>query len=132
MDDVVKHLGVTPEDIFRRIERKRLPAHRVGRGWKWKLSEVDAWVRAGGADDTGQPASCSERVEEEEAAVADEGSLTPTQAAAVNTLVLFRLIRSRRLLQRLLAIGARGAPGKQSFTVVDYVGARDFIPDIFE
>ena len=28
-----------------------LPAHRVGRLWKFKLSEVDDWVRAGGADD---------------------------------------------------------------------------------
>lgn len=27
-----------------------MPAHRVGRLWKFKLSEVDEWVRAGGAD----------------------------------------------------------------------------------
>jgi hypothetical protein len=31
-----------------------LPAHRVGRLWKFKLAEVDAWVRSGGADETGE------------------------------------------------------------------------------
>ena len=30
------------------------PAHRVGRLWKFKLAEVDAWVRSGGADETGE------------------------------------------------------------------------------
>jgi hypothetical protein len=26
-----------------------MPGHRVGRFWKFKRDEVDAWVRAGGA-----------------------------------------------------------------------------------
>ena len=26
-----------------------MPARRVGRQWKFKISEVDEWVRAGGA-----------------------------------------------------------------------------------
>jgi hypothetical protein len=28
-----------------------MPAHRIGKLWKFKLSEVDAWVRSGGADE---------------------------------------------------------------------------------
>ena len=35
--------------IDRWIESKSLPAHRVGRLWKFKLSQVDAWIEAGGA-----------------------------------------------------------------------------------
>ncbi|PIQ04555.1 MAG: DNA-binding protein, partial [Nitrospirae bacterium CG18_big_fil_WC_8_21_14_2_50_70_55] len=31
------------------IEAKGLPAHRVGRLWKFRLSEIDEWVHAGGA-----------------------------------------------------------------------------------
>ena len=50
VDDVVKHLGVARDSVYRWIERKGLPAHKVGRIWKFKLSEVDAWVREGGAD----------------------------------------------------------------------------------
>lgn len=36
---------------YRWRERKGLPAHKIGRLWKFQLSEVDEWVRAGGADE---------------------------------------------------------------------------------
>ena len=55
VDDVVKHLGVARDSVYRWIERKGLPAHKVGRIWKCKLSEVDAWVREGGADAGDEP-----------------------------------------------------------------------------
>jgi excisionase family DNA binding protein len=50
VDDVARHLGVAKDSIYRWIDRRKLPAHRIGRLWKFKLSEVDDWVRAGGAD----------------------------------------------------------------------------------
>lgn len=46
VDDVAKHLGVAKDSIDRWIENKGLPAHKIGRLWKFKLSEVDEWVRA--------------------------------------------------------------------------------------
>jgi len=49
VDDVARHLGVAKDTVYRWIERKSLPAHKVGRLWKFKLEEVDDWVRAGGA-----------------------------------------------------------------------------------
>ncbi len=49
--DVARHLGVVKDTVYRWRERKGLPAHRIGRLWKFQLSEVDEWVRAGGADD---------------------------------------------------------------------------------
>lgn len=49
VDDVAKHLGVAKDSVYRWIEQKGLPARRVGRLWKFKLSEIDAWVHAGGA-----------------------------------------------------------------------------------
>ena len=57
VDQIAEHLGVTRDSIYRWIVRKGLPAHRVGRLWKFKLSEVDEWVRAGGADETQQSQS---------------------------------------------------------------------------
>ncbi|HMQ14297.1 MAG TPA: excisionase family DNA-binding protein [Candidatus Competibacter phosphatis] len=48
---MAERLGVTRDSIHRWIDRKGLPAHRVGRLWKFKTSEVDDWVRAGGADE---------------------------------------------------------------------------------
>lgn len=50
VEDVAKHLGVAKDSIYRWIDNRGLPAHKIGRLWKFKLSEVDAWVRAGGAD----------------------------------------------------------------------------------
>ncbi|MDR3548834.1 MAG: helix-turn-helix domain-containing protein [Candidatus Pacebacteria bacterium] len=50
VDDVASHLGVAKDSIYRWIESRGLPAHKIGRLWKFKISEVDDWVRAGGAD----------------------------------------------------------------------------------
>jgi len=49
VDEVSSHLGVAKDTIYRWIEIRDLPAHRVGRLWKFKLSEVDAWIKCGGA-----------------------------------------------------------------------------------
>jgi len=40
-DHVAQHLGVAKDTVYRWRERKGLPAHRVGRLWKFQLSEVD-------------------------------------------------------------------------------------------
>ena len=50
VEDVAKHLWVAKDSVYRWIETQGLPAHKIGRLWKFKLSEVDEWVRAGGAD----------------------------------------------------------------------------------
>lgn len=49
VEEVAKHLGVVNETVYRWIETKGLPAQKIGKLWKLKLSEVDEWVRAGGA-----------------------------------------------------------------------------------
>ena len=50
VDDVAIHLGVAKDSVYRWIEKRGLPAHKIGRLWKFKISEVDEWVRAGGAE----------------------------------------------------------------------------------
>jgi excisionase family DNA binding protein len=47
---VAQHLGVAKDTVYRWREQRSLPAHRVGRLWKFQISEVDEWVRAGGPD----------------------------------------------------------------------------------
>jgi excisionase family DNA binding protein len=51
VDKIAEHLGVTRDSIYRWIDSKGLPAHRVGRLWKFQVFEVDDCVRAGGADE---------------------------------------------------------------------------------
>ena len=55
VDDVANHLGVAKDSVYRWIEHKGLPAHRVGRLWKFRLSEVDKWIEAGGAGQDEEP-----------------------------------------------------------------------------
>ena len=50
VDDVAGHFGVVRDSVYRWIESRGLPAYKIRRLWKFKLSEVDTWVRAGGAD----------------------------------------------------------------------------------
>lgn len=50
VEDVAKHLGVAKDSVYRWIETRSLPAHKIGRLWKFKLTEVDEWVRASSAD----------------------------------------------------------------------------------
>ena len=57
-DDIAEHLGVTKDTIYAWISDKGMPAHKVGRLWKFQASEVDDWVRkgdAGSPDCPGQP-----------------------------------------------------------------------------
>ena len=47
--EICKHLGVSNDTVYKWIEKQDMPAHRMGRLWKFKKDEVDGWVRAGGA-----------------------------------------------------------------------------------
>jgi excisionase family DNA binding protein len=51
VEQVATHLGVAKDTVYRWIDAKSLPAQRIGRLWKFKLSDVDVWVRTGMAAD---------------------------------------------------------------------------------
>ena len=44
-----EYLDVSSVTIYRWLEKGRIPAHRVGKQWRFKLSEIDEWVRSGNA-----------------------------------------------------------------------------------
>ncbi len=47
IDEAADYLGVKPATIRTWIKSRSLPAHRVGKLWKFKRSEIDAWVESG-------------------------------------------------------------------------------------
>lgn len=49
MDTITDYLGVSRETVLQWINKRNMPAHKVGRLWKFKISEVDEWIRSGGA-----------------------------------------------------------------------------------
>lgn len=49
INEICNHLGVSKDTIYKWIEKYDMPAHRMGRLWKFQKIEVDKWVKAGGA-----------------------------------------------------------------------------------
>lgn len=47
LDEISKHLGVSKDTIRCWIKKETIPYYRVGRQYKFKLTEVDAWVESG-------------------------------------------------------------------------------------
>lgn len=52
VEEVAAHLRVAKASIYRWVESKGFPAHRVGRLLRFKLSEVDEWVKNSGGKDS--------------------------------------------------------------------------------
>ena len=52
VDEICKYLGIGKDTVYKWIDKHGIPAHRMGRLWKFKKDEVDEWVKAGGAAET--------------------------------------------------------------------------------
>lgn len=49
VDEICKYLWIGKDTVYKWIDKHGMPAHRMGRLWKFKKDEVDEWVEAGGA-----------------------------------------------------------------------------------
>ena len=48
LEDAAEYLNIKPVTLRKWIKQKAdLPAHQIGRLWKFKRSELDAWVSSG-------------------------------------------------------------------------------------
>jgi excisionase family DNA binding protein len=47
VEEIAAHLGVSRDTVYTWVNEKGMPAHKVGKLWKFKISEVDDWVRTG-------------------------------------------------------------------------------------
>ena len=59
VDEIAAYLGIKRDTVYKWIGEKQMPAHRMGRLWKFRKEEVDEWVRSGGADNNRQDDSGS-------------------------------------------------------------------------
>ena len=50
--EVTAHLRVAKDSIYRWVNTKDFPAHKVGRLLRFRLSEVDEWVKSTGANES--------------------------------------------------------------------------------
>ena len=49
LQEIARHLGASDDTIHRWIRLNGMPAHKVGKLWKFKLAQVDKWIESGKA-----------------------------------------------------------------------------------
>ncbi len=54
VDEIAAYLGIKRDTVYKWISEKQMPAHRMGRLWKFRKEEVDQWVKSGDAGDNEQ------------------------------------------------------------------------------
>ena len=66
--EVAAHLSVARDSIYRWVEAKDFPAHRVGRLLRFRLSEVDEWVMSSRGNYSEAPQRAKQQQRDEEKA----------------------------------------------------------------
>lgn len=51
LEEISIHLGVSKDTIRSWIKKGTIPFHKVGRQYKFRISEVDAWIESGESAD---------------------------------------------------------------------------------
>ena len=52
VEEIADYLGIKRDTVYKWIDRKRLPAHKVWSLWKFRKEEIDNWVTSGNASDS--------------------------------------------------------------------------------
>lgn len=47
LEDAANYLGVKKETVRSWIKKTDIPAHKIGKLWKFKKNELDTWVKSG-------------------------------------------------------------------------------------
>ncbi len=51
VEEIAKHIGVSKDTIRAWVKKETIPFYKVGRQYKFKLSEIDEWVASGKSAD---------------------------------------------------------------------------------
>ena len=49
VDEIAAYLGIKRDTVYKWISEKQMPAHRMGRLWKFRKEEVEECVKTGAA-----------------------------------------------------------------------------------
>ena len=69
VEEIAAHLDFNPQASCKWIEGKKMPAHNLGRLWKFHASELNEWIKSGHA--------------------AKDGATTASRVAAKRTVPLY-------------------------------------------
>lgn len=51
LEDIAIHLSMSEDTVRTWVKEGKLPFYRVGKRYKFKISEVDDWIRTGKIDE---------------------------------------------------------------------------------
>ena len=61
VDEIASYMGIKRDTVYKWIDRRNMPAYKMGRLWKFRKEEIDEWVRQGGANEDNQDEPAKER-----------------------------------------------------------------------
>ena len=47
IEEAAEYMDVTKDTVRNWIKKTDIPAHKIGKLWKFKKSELDAWLKSG-------------------------------------------------------------------------------------
>lgn len=47
IEEAAEYMDVTKDTVRNWIKKTDIPAHKIGKMWKFKKSELDAWIKSG-------------------------------------------------------------------------------------
>jgi excisionase family DNA binding protein len=51
IDEISEHIQVHKDTIRIWIKKGEIPAHKIGKQWRFRISEIDEWVSSGKSAD---------------------------------------------------------------------------------
>ena len=47
LEEIAIHIGLSKDTVRNYIKKDQIPFYRIGKQYKFKISEVDAWIESG-------------------------------------------------------------------------------------
>jgi len=47
LNELAAYLKQAKSTLYKLVESKRLPGHKIGRSWRFDREEVDVWIKGG-------------------------------------------------------------------------------------
>ena len=47
LEEIAEHMGLSKDTIRNYIKKGQIPYYRIGKQYKFKISEIDAWIESG-------------------------------------------------------------------------------------
>ena len=51
IEEISEYIQVHKDTIRNWIKKGEIPAHKIGKQWRFKISEIDEWIKSGSSAD---------------------------------------------------------------------------------